>query len=175
MNKTGKIKQTDISQDFRQFQVNAIGENDVGKYYMLSVFGEDSNIPENTKALMAGSKNKDVNFIVGVLNKLKTDDLNPGDKIIFSSSEDGSEIKSYIKLLNDGTMHFNGEADNIAGFAKLKEGFDKLKTDFNNLVTKYNAHMHPTASNGPPSTSTQPGTSSAASIDDSKKDNLKIE
>lgn len=104
MNKTGKIKETDISQDFRQFSVNSIGENDIGKYYMLSAFGEDSNIPENTKALTINSANKDVNFIIGVLNKLKVDDLNPGDKIIFSSSEDGSEIKSKIVLKNTGDI-----------------------------------------------------------------------
>lgn len=108
MNKTGKIKETDVTLDFRQFLVNSIGENDIGKYYMLSVFGEDSNIPENTKALTIGSQNKDVNFIVGVLNKLKTDDLNPGDKIIFSTSEDGSEIKSKILLKNTGDIEIEG-------------------------------------------------------------------
>lgn len=177
MNKTGKIKKTDTTEDFRQYTVNSLGENDAGKYYMLSIFGEDANIPENTKVLTTGSANKDVKFIAGFLNKLKDDSLNVGDKVIFSTNEDGSQIQSYIKLLNDGTMHFNGDADNIAGFTNLKSGFDQLKTDLNTFITAYNTHVHSGVTTGPGSSGPTPssGTSSTASIDNSKKNNLKIE
>lgn len=187
MNKTGKIQETDTSKQFRQFTVNSLGENDVGKYYMLSVFGEDSNIPKDTKVLTVGSANKDVKFIVGVSNKLKDDELNPGDKLIFSTNSDGSEIKSYIKLLNDGTIHFNGDADNIVGFADLKAGFDELKEDYNNHIHKIPAGeviISVSGGSGAPAVGVSNPTpidlsdtteTSSASIDTSKKDNLKIE
>jgi hypothetical protein len=176
MNKTGKIKSTDTKEIFRQFQVNCIGGNDTGKYYMLSVFGEDANIPVDTKALTTGSTNKDINFVVGVLNSLKDDNLNPGDKIIFSSSDDGSEIKSFVKLLNDGTIEMNGNADNIAGFTELKEGFDELVENVNEIIQALITWV-PVANDGGAALKTLVTdiSLSTANIDDSKKDNLKIE
>jgi hypothetical protein len=175
MNTLGTVKSVDTSKSFRQFVINCLGESDRRKYYLIAPFGVDSNPPEGAKGLTSDSKNKDDKFVIGFLNALKLDDLAPGEQLIFSTSNNGSEVKAFIKLLNTGVMALNGDADFLAGYTKLKEGFDQLKTDFNNLVTKYNAHMHPTAATGPASTTTQPGTSSTASIDDSKKENLKCE
>jgi hypothetical protein len=175
MNTLGTVKGTDTSKTFRQFIVNCLGENDRRKFYLITPFGVDSNPPENVKALTSDSKNKDDKFVMGFLNGLKLDDLNPGEQIIFSTASDGAEMKAFVKLLNTGVMHLNGDADFLAGYTKLKEGFDQLKTDFNNLVTEYNAHMHPTAATGPPSVTTAAGTASTASIDASKKANLKCE
>jgi hypothetical protein len=175
MNTLGTVKGTDTSKSFRQFIVNCLGENDRRKFYLITPFGMDSNPPEGVKALTSDSKNKDDKFVMGFLNALKLDDLAPGEQIIFSAASDGSEVKAFIKLLNTGIMHLNGDADFLAGYTKLKEGFDQLKSDFNNLVTAYNSHMHPTAATGPASPPTVSGTSSTASIDDSKKANLKCE
>ena len=175
MNTLGTVKDVDVSKTFRQFVINCLGENDRRKYYLITPFGIDSNPPNATKALTSDSKNKDDKFVLGFLNALKLDALNPGEQIIFSTTSNGSEVKAFVKLLNTGVMHLNGDADFLAGYTKLKEGFDQLKTDFNNLIIAYNAHMHPTAGTGPPSTTTATGTASSASIDASKKANLKCE
>lgn len=196
MNTLGKTKETNTDETYRQFVINCLGDNDRRKYFYVAPFGEDSNVPEDTRGLTSDSNNKDNRFVFGFLNKVKIDDLNLGDKAIFSTSEDGNEIKSQIVFRNtgnieinkdlgsnasilvkaDGTMEFNGDADFIAGFNDLKSGFDTLKSDFNTFVNSvYNSHMHPTAGTGPPSVPTALGSSSSASIDASKKGNLKIE
>jgi hypothetical protein len=194
MNTLGTKKDTDVKEDFRQFVINCLGENDRRKYFVISEFGSDYNAPDETKVLTADSQNKDNKFTLGFLNGLKFDDLEKGEKAIFSTSEDGSGIVAKIVFRNtgdmeinkdlsngnilikaDGTIEFNGNADTLVGFTDLKTGFDQLKTDFNNLVTAYNSHMHPTAGTGPPSPPTMPGTSSTASIDASEKENLKSE
>lgn len=194
MNILGTKKDTDITGDFRQFVINCLGENDRRKYFVVSEFGSDYNAPDEMRVLTSDSRNKDDKFALGFLNGLKLDDLLKGEKAIFSTSEDGSAIKAKIVFRNtgdieinqglpngnilikaDGTIEFNGNTDTLAGFTELKAGFDQLKTDFNNLVTAYNTHMHPTAATGSPSPPTVTGTSSNASIDNSKKENLKSE
>jgi len=100
----GKTKDTDLTDDFRQFIINCLGENDQRKYFSISTFGSDFNVPLETKALTIDSKNKDDKFVIGFLNLLKIDDLEPGENAIFSTSEDGSEIKSKIVLRNTGDI-----------------------------------------------------------------------
>lgn len=199
MNTLGKTKDTNTEETYRQFIINCLGENDRRKYFLVTSFGEDFNVPEDTRALTSESNNKDDKFVLGFLNKVKIDALNPGDKAIFSTSEDGTTIESQIVLKNtgdieinngisgnanllikaDGTMEFNGNADFIAGFTKLKEGFDALKTDYNDLVSKWNTFANAYVPGGPSTQGLPPtasaGSTSTASIDDSKKDNLKIE
>ena len=217
----GHIKEsTEDENGFRQFIINCLGNNDQRKYFSLSPFGIDFNAPIDTRSLTIGSRNKDQKYNLGVLNKIKVDNLNKGESAIFSTDEAGDALISLIQLKNDGTIYINnpalgasieiqpsgnmyindisiggfinlldddtieinGDADNIAGFADLKSGFDTLKQDLNNLITAYNAHIHittatvgatPTPGIIAPTVST--GTPSTASIDSSKKDNLKIE
>jgi len=107
----GKTKDTDISGDFRQFIINCLGENDQRKYFSISTFGSDFNVPLETKALTIDSKNKDDKFVIGFLNLLKIDDLEPGENAIFSTSEDGSEIKSKIVLRNTGDIEIESTKD----------------------------------------------------------------
>jgi hypothetical protein len=175
MNTLGTIKKVDTEETYRQFVINCLGENDHRKYYMITPFGMDANVPDGYKAFTSDSRNKDDKFVTGFLNPLKLNALNKGDQILFSTTSDGKTMKSFVKLLNDGTLNFNGDADFLAGYTKLKEGFDKLKDDLNALVTKFNTHMHPTAGTGAPSPPTVSGTSSTASIDACKKANLKCE
>jgi hypothetical protein len=156
MIKSGHIK--DVTQDedsgFRQFIINCLGNNDNRKYFSLSPFGVDFVAPENTRSLTSESMNKDVNYNMGVLNKIHVDDLNAGECVIFSTDEAGETLKSKqvyrnngnieinegmangnIIIKADGTIEFNGNADFLTGFTKNKEGFDQHKSD-------YNAHKH---------------------------------
>lgn len=179
--KTGHVKNihTDEVTGYGQLEINSMGINDRRKYFILAPFGTAYNPPINTRVLTIPSENNDFNFSIGVLNKITSEGLGKGDRAIFSTSEDGSEIKSFIKFRNDGTMEQNGDSDFLAGYTKLKEGFDQLLSDHNDLVTAFNTHMHATAATGPPVIPTPgsgiPATPSTASIDSSKKDNLKCE
>lgn len=107
----GKTKDTDISGDFRQFIINCLGENDQRKYFSISPFGIDSNVPLETKGLTVDSKNKDDKFVIGFLNLLKIDDLELGEIAIFSTLEDGTEIKSKIVLRNTGDIEIESSKD----------------------------------------------------------------
>lgn len=94
-----------------------------------------------------------------------------------------SEIERvYIKIgiseydIIDGDIIFNSGSDNAVRFSELKTGFDQLKQDFNNLVTVFNTHLHSgvTPGGGVSAITTITGSSSSASINDAKIDNIKV-
>ncbi len=156
MNQTGhKIETTEDENGYRQFVVNCVGIDDQRKYFSISPFGIDFNPPETLRVVTSESRNKDESLNIGVLNKIKIDNLNLGESAIFSTDDVGEAIVSQIVLRNtgdieinkdfeenanilikaDGTMEFNGDADFLAGYTALQEGFEELKAD-------YNAHIH---------------------------------
>ena len=182
----GKSKDTAEKDGFRQFVINALGLDDQRKYFSLSGFGDDYNLPNDTRVLTFDSKNKDIKFIAGVLNKNWLNTLNKGERIVFSTSEDGETMESFIRFNNDGTMHQNGSDDNLAGFIKLKEGFDQAITDMNAMNAKLTevidafTNWTPVPNDGGAAlkaltAAIVAASDSAASIDDSKKDNLLTE
>lgn len=188
MNQTGHIKETTEDENgFLQFVINCLGENDQRKYFSISPFGITFNIPEDKRVLTADSRNKDENFLIGVINNIKPNDLNKGESAIFSTTEDGSELKSFVKIRNDGTMELNGNSDNLTGFKKNKEGFDEIKTDYNEhkhqipagsvIVSVSGGSGSPAVGvlNPTPIDLTITDKVTTASIDDSKKINLKCE
>lgn len=155
-NQVGRIKEMTEDEDgVRQFVINCVGISDQRKYFCISPFGIEFNAPVETRGLTTNSKNKDDNFLIGVINKVKPEDLNLGESAIFSTDDVGEAIVSQIVLRNtgdieinkdleenanilikaDGTMEFNGDADFLAGYTALQEGFEELKAD-------YNAHIH---------------------------------
>jgi hypothetical protein len=97
---------------FRQFIINCFGDKDQRKYYSISPFGMDFNAPAKTRCLVVDSKNKDIKYNVGVLNKLKIEDLKPGECAIFSTDEPGEAIMSTIVLRNTGDIEINKDLDN---------------------------------------------------------------
>lgn len=189
MNKTGHIKdQTSDDLGNRQFIINCVGENDQRKYFSISPFGIDYNAPVDTRALTTDSKNKDFNFNLGVLNKIKVEDLEPGESAIFSTLAGGTELKSFIKFRVDGSMEQNGDVDTLAGFTELKAGFDQAITDLNetraelNKITAALTNWTPAPQDGGAALkvafSSDPSTDmpdSTTNIDASEKENLKTE
>jgi hypothetical protein len=114
MNNVGHKKGNLIDDDgYRQFIVNAFGDNDQTKYYVVSPFGIDYNPPNETRTLNSDSMDKDKNFVQGVLNKLKIDDLALGESAIFSTDEEGTEIKSKIVCRNTGAVEINKGLDGV--------------------------------------------------------------
>lgn len=153
----------------RVIKVLRLGKDDVQTASESMPFGIDSNPVKDLVAVYAKSSANGENVIIGYLNQNQQAEV--GEIRIYSTDVDGVE-KTYLYLKNDGTVEIAGDADNMVRFSKLKEGFDQLKSDFNNLISTFNSHMHPEtgATTGPPTT---PGSSSSASIDDSKIDEIK--
>lgn len=210
MNQSGHIKEaTEDENGYRKFIVNCLGNNDQKKYFSITPFGIDYNAPVDTRSLTIDSRNKDASYNIGILNKVKIDDLLPGESALFSTDEPGETIVSQIVLRNtgdieinkdltngnilikaDGTIEFNGNVDNIVGFTELKTGFDQLVTNHNDLVAVVNtirgdqntfasAYVAggPAVQGLPPAyvITSSDASDSAATIDASKKDNLKCE
>lgn len=168
-----------IESGLRFVKLLRYGEKDNVNTVQMSSFGEDFNVPEKYEALYVKTSNSEDPVCIGFVSKVFIDTLNAGEKQIFSTNEVGDTLKAYIRFLNDGMMHFNGDADFIAGFNDLKSGFDQLVNDFNNHLTNWNAFAISYTPGGPSAVGTPPtantSTTSSASIDSSKKDNLKTE
>lgn len=114
-----------------------------------------------------------LDIIIGAFNyKVPLPD-NPGDSKFYSTDSDGNE-EATIKALADGTIEINGNADFAVAFNDLKAGFDALKADLNTfLTTIYNLHTHVSVTSlGTPTVPIPTGSSSSASIDASKVDEV---
>jgi hypothetical protein len=93
--------------------------------YLFNASGDDSPPLKNDKVIILKIDGTG-NFIgVGVLGE--SQGANPGEKIFFSRDENGS-VAAIIKLLNDGTIFFDGEkiALNGGGKKSARKG-DKVK------------------------------------------------
>jgi hypothetical protein len=142
VNNTGHIKDTeDDDNGYRQFIINCYGENDQRKYFSISPFGIDFNSPVDTRTLVSDSKNKDIKFSLGVLNKIKIDDLKPGEMGLFSTDEPGETIMSQIVFRNTGDIEINKGMDaniiiGVDGSIKIVAKADiTIESDGNVIVT----------------------------------------
>lgn len=111
-NTSGHIKDQESDENGnRMFIVSCLGNSDQRKYPSLSPFGIDFNPPENTRSLTTSSQNNDTKYNLGVLNKIKIEDLAKGESAIFSTSEDGKELKSQIIMRNTGKIEIVSKSD----------------------------------------------------------------
>ena len=118
------------------------------------------------------------NVSIGGTNQSIAPDTNRGERRLYSVSENGSEIKSIIKLKNDGILELNGATDSAVLFSELATAYDQLKSDFDNLVTTFNAHVHvvttPDTINGTASPTVTPGTPSTGDITPAESVDVKL-
>lgn len=139
--------------------------NDVQTAREAGPYGFDSNPIRNMIAIYAPiDDGKSV--IIGYINKNQLAQV--GESRMYSTDADG-DLKTYVLCKNNGVLELGGNAKHLARYEELKTGFDQLKADLNTLISQYNLHVH--ASNGVVTIST--ATSSTASIDSSKTDNVK--
>lgn len=89
------------------------------------------------------------NVSIGGTNQNILPDTNRGERRLYSVSEDGSEIKSIIKLKNDGEMILNGGGDSAVLFSGLADAYNELNDKYNDLISKYNLHVHNFVGVGP--------------------------
>ena len=86
----------------------------------------------------------------------------------------------FFKILEDGTIEINGNADFAVKYNELKTAFDTLKNDFNSFISIYNAHIHPVAgvtagpATVPSSVTVSTGTPTTADMTSSKVDEVKL-
>ena len=164
-------KNRDSGNDRLLLQVQITDADDVHTVEYMSPPGEDSNPPDGAKVLIID---------VGRAYKIAIaadDNISPsmaeGEKKLYSISE--GSIAAFINFLSSGIVEINGNDDFAVRYNELETGFNQLKADFNNFVTSvFNAHNHPTAPNGPVSTPSVSGSSSAADISAAKVDEVKL-
>lgn len=116
---------------------------------------------------------------IGGTNQLIAPDTERGERRIYSVSEDGTEIKSILKLKNDGEMILNGGTDSAVLFSELQTAYDQLKSDFDNFVsTVYGVHTHivttPDTINGSASPTTAQGSPSTGDITPAESEDVKL-
>jgi hypothetical protein len=146
------------------------GKTDVQTSQQVAPHGIDSNPVKDMMAIYSQTEEKGKTVIVGYINRNVLAAV--GENRLYSTDSSG-ELSTSIWLKADGTIELGGSAKHLVRFEELKTGFDQLKSDFNAFITAYNSHMHPTAGTGAPSPPTVTGTSSTASIDSSKIDEIK--
>lgn len=175
INKTGyKIgKNKDGTKDRLLLQVK-LTEDDIRTIEMIAQAGEDMNPAEGARIVVLDLKG--ALYAIGTTDDLKPE-VNPGEKEIYSTDSPATEKKARIKFNGNGILDLNGNARFAAAFDELKTGFDQFKSDVNSFITNvFNNHVHPGVTAGGASTGTTitPGTESAASIDDSKVETVKV-
>lgn len=110
-----------------------LGLKDVQTSEEASAFGIDSHVPKDFVAVYAATGEKGSTVILGYLNKNQLAKV--GENRIYSTDEEGKEVKFYLHLKNDGTAEFGGDADNLVRYAKLKEEYDKTKDVLDTFLT----------------------------------------
>jgi len=156
----------------RKVKFLRFGKSDVQDVIQAGPYGTDSHPIKDMVAVYGTTDEKGKNVVIGYLNKNALAAV--GEHRTFSTDSTGA-VKFFIYQKNDGTCEIGGNADFMVRFNKLKTGFDLLKTELNAFVTIFNAHVHPGVTAGGASTlvSITPGVPAAATIDDSKIDEIK--
>ena len=151
-------------------QVTGLKDETITGIEYLSPYGFEAMPSEGQCLCLFINGNRDQGIAVNLHNR----DERP--QIELDESQFWSKFGNYVKCDKDGNVQVNGNARFAAAFDELKTGFDELKTDFNNLITIFNAHVHPGVTAGGASTTATvtPGTSSTASVDDSKVETVKV-
>ena len=142
-------------------QVQLSDSEDIQSVELYNPFGEKS-IPQNEQRVLILQLSRAWKIAIAIDDKIDPSDLNDGEKKLYSLDPSGA-IAAFMTLTNTGELFLNGETDYAVRFLELKAGFDQLKSDFNN-------HIH-TETGASTSTPTVP---SAASIDDSKVDEVRL-
>lgn len=169
-----KIISSRIVDSKRLVKFLRLGKNDVQESHQASPFGIDSNPISGLVAVYAPTMENGKPVVIGYINKNQIAGI--GETRIFST-DDQNTLKTYIHLLNDGTMEIGGNSKNMVRFQELETGFNQLKSDFNALVTLFNTHVHAGVTTGPASSAVTPtpGTSSAADISGAKIDEIRTQ
>ena len=164
----GRTTKQRIVEKIRMIKLTVFGRNDSRECENAGPFGFDSAVPSDFVAVYANTGASGDNVVIGFINKNQI--CESGESRMYSTDSEGNEVKFYSHMFTDGTCHFGGDADFMVRFNELKKGFDQLKNDFNSHVHVTTATVGPSST---PGTIAPPTTSSSASIDSAKIEEIK--
>lgn len=166
-------KNKDGDENVRMLTVEITSATDVQTVEQVCESGEDSHPQPGTRVIVLDLS---PSYRVAVA---ADDGLEPsvsaGEKEFYSYT--ASLVKQAIlKLLADGTIYLNGDADNAVRYSALETAFNQLRDDHNDLIIDYNAHVHPGVTAGAASTAVKvpPSSSSTADISGAKIDEITV-
>jgi len=115
------------------------GKSDTRTAIQATPQGIDSNPIKGMVAIYVKTELDGNEYIIGYLNK---DSLaEPGETRIFSTSTTGV-LKAYSWHKTDGTIHFNGNADNLVRWAALNTQLQNEVTAINVELAKISAALN---------------------------------
>lgn len=164
---TGKITKSIVKNARRFVKYIAMGRDDVKEHRAAAPWGDESVPVKDAVAIWANTSVSGEAVVIGYINTSALDDLNPGERRIFSTDDSGA-VQVYARFTDDGKIQLNGAADNLIRYSEMRSAFNEMRSDLNNLITLYNTHVHPAV--GAPTAST--ATPSTADMTSSKIDEL---
>lgn len=164
-----KVISSMVKDGHRLVKVLRYGKDDVQEVDEATTFGTDARAPKDWIAVYAETSTKDEPVVIGYLNKKQLSAVAVGDHKIYSTSEDGGDVKFYMWMKNDGTAEIGGDADHMVRYSKLETAFNQLKDDHNALVQKWDAFCS-IYSPGGPSVVGLPATLASSTVGQSSAD-----
>ena len=110
MNAISKVIES-VIETVRIYKLLKYGDSDTINSYRIGAFGEDSVTPAEYKALYIKTSNSEEPVCVGFVNTLVLEDLNQGEKALFSTDETGENIVTKIVQRNTGDIEINQGLD----------------------------------------------------------------
>lgn len=120
----------------RRIKLLIRGARDTQEVYESAPFGSDANIPEGYRALYMTTGQKGKAVMIGVINVNQLESLAPGEKSLYSTNEDGSQIQAFITMRNNGQLEVNGVGDKAVRFSELDSELQSFKTSIQQELTK---------------------------------------
>lgn len=126
MNWLVKVISTKLQNGYRLIKHLGMGKDDVQETHYAQPYGTDANPPKAMIALFAQTGSRGESVVVGYINKHQL--AAAGEHRIFSTNEDGDEVKFYIHLKADGTCEVGGDAHNAVRYSPLNDALQDFKT-----------------------------------------------
>ena len=125
---------TRVKQATSEFiKVLRYGKSDVQTSKPVLPFGIDSKPVKNLVGIHSDTSDIGETVLLGYI--YESEKTNEGETRFYCTDVSGVEMFG-ILMKNDGTVEFNGNADNLVRFAALKTGLDNIVTALNTELTK---------------------------------------
>lgn len=115
------------------------GKSDTRTAIQAAPHGIDSNPTKGMVAIYVKTELDGNEYIIGYLNKESL--AEPGETRIFSTDANGT-LKAYSWHKTDGTIQFNGNADNLVRYAALNTQLQNEVTAINVELAKISAALN---------------------------------
>ena len=154
----------------RRPKLQVSGQVDIQNVYESLPWGDDVNPPDGIKAIWAESSVTGKAVLLGYVNTNQLEELQKGERRIYSTNETGEDVAAFIRMLNDGTMHVLGTGDFLVRYTPVETAINELTQKLNDHIADYNAHIHTTTAvtggGGPPGViAATTSTSTPANVD----------